>query len=188
VGYARQQLLVNGGAAYEQTSNTFLFFGDPATTLKVPLPRRPQQLSAQRQADGTVVLAWSAALDCDGNAVSGYNLYRRSGAGQGYTRVNAAPLTGLTYTDTPAAGLPEGATCYYALTAVDAVRDESAKSAPAAISLPDGGGSSGGGGGGAGGCFISAAGTDLCPEPLAPLAALALLCCLIWVSRRRRGQ
>ena len=41
VGYARQQLLANGGSQYEQTSNTFMFFGDPATVLKVPLPRRP---------------------------------------------------------------------------------------------------------------------------------------------------
>ena len=35
VGYAKQQLLANGGAAYEEISNTFMFFGDPATSLKV---------------------------------------------------------------------------------------------------------------------------------------------------------
>ena len=62
VGYARQQLLANGGREYEQTSNTFMFFGDPATSLKVPLPRRPQALTAVRQADGTVALSWAAAL------------------------------------------------------------------------------------------------------------------------------
>jgi len=206
VGHARQQLLANGGAAYEETSNTFLFFGDPATSLKVPLPRRPQALSAQRQADGTVALTWAAALDCDGSPVAGYNLYRRSAAEPGYTRLNAALITALTYTDLPAAGLTEGQTYYYALTSVDAASDESVKSAPAALTLTSGGGGGGqivtdgdgggggqivtdgdgGAGGGGGGCFIAAAGLELSPELLAPLAAMALLLCLGWISRRRR--
>jgi len=38
-----------------------------------------------------------------------------------------------------------------------------------------------------GGCFTSAAGLDLSSELLMPLAAMALLICLIWISRRRRG-
>jgi hypothetical protein len=35
VAAAKQQLLANMGAAYEETSNTFMFFGDPATRLKI---------------------------------------------------------------------------------------------------------------------------------------------------------
>jgi hypothetical protein len=30
---------VSGGAGYEELSETFLLFGDPAVALKVPLPR-----------------------------------------------------------------------------------------------------------------------------------------------------
>jgi len=70
---------------------------------------------------------------------------------------------------------------------VDAASDESVKSAPAAVGIPAAGQSAGGGAGGGGGCFISAAGLDLSSELLMPLAAMALLICLIWISRRRRG-
>jgi hypothetical protein len=178
VGYAKQQLLANGGAEYEEISNTFLFFGDPATTLKVPLPRRPAGLTAV-QAGNTVALSWAAALDCDGNAVAGYNLYRRLSTEDSYTRVNSAPITGLTHADTGLSAAPVGATYYYALAAVDSASDESVKSAPAALTIADSGG---GGGGGGGGCFIDAAGWDLAPDLLKPLAAMALLICLGWMS------
>ena len=80
VGYAKEQLLANGGADYEETANTFMLFGDPATALKLAQPRRPQGLSAERQADGAVELSWSPAQDCDGKPVAGYHLYRRSAA------------------------------------------------------------------------------------------------------------
>ena len=195
-----QQLLANGGSEYEETSNTFMFFGDPATSLKVPLPRRPQALTAVRQADGTVALSWAAALDCDGNAVSGYNLYRRLSTEESYTKLNTALIAALTHTDTGLAAAAAGATYYYALSAVDSSSDESVKSAPAAAyhrslrrrwrrrwwwrwwwgcrDRRRGGG---------GGCFISAAGLELSPDLLMPLAAMALLICLGWISRRRRG-
>jgi hypothetical protein len=152
----------------------------------VPLPRRPQALTAVRQADGTVALSWAAALDCDGNAVAGYNLYRRLSSEESFTRLNSAPITGLTHTDTGLAVAAAGATYYYALTAVDSSSDESVKSAPAAVTISAGNSSSGGGGGG-GGCFIASAGQDLPPDLLMPLAAMALLICLGWISRRRRG-
>jgi hypothetical protein len=183
IGYARQQLLANGGSEYEQTSNTFMLFGDPATVLKVPLPRRPQQLTAVRESDGRVELGWGAALDCDGGAVAGYHLYRRESGEAGYTRVSAAPVTGLAYTDTGIAGAPAGAVYYYALAAVDGAGDESAKSAPAAVSVPAATESSNAVGGGGGGCFIGTAGHDRpygpVPWMLALLAA-ALLACTGW--------
>jgi hypothetical protein len=182
---AKQTLLANGGAAYEETSNTFQFFGDPATSLKVPLPRRPQALAAQWQAGGRVALSWAAALDCDGHAVSGYNLYRRLSSEDSYTKLNTAPITALTYTDTGLSGAPVGATYYYVLSAVDSASDESVKSAPAALTIADSG--DGGGGGGGRWCFISAAGLDLSPDLLKPFGVMALLGCLIWISRRRRG-
>ena len=52
VAYARQQLLANGGAEYEQTGNTFMLFGDPATELKLPLPHRPVALTAELAGTG----------------------------------------------------------------------------------------------------------------------------------------
>ena len=218
VGYAKQQVLANGGAAYEEISNTFMFFGDPASSLKVPLPRRPTGLSAQWQAGGTVGLSWAAGLDCDGNAVAGYNLYRRRSTEDGYTRLNTAPIAGLRHTDAGLSAAPVGATYYYALSAVDSGGDESVKSAPAALSIADsGGGDVGGGGGGGGGvgggggggvvtdgggggvvtdgggggggwCFIASAGRGLAPDLLKPLAAMALLICRAWISRRKRRQ
>jgi hypothetical protein len=177
VSYAKQQLLANGGAAYEETSNTFLFFGDPATSLKVPLPRRPQALTALRQAGGTVALSWSAALDCDGNAVAGYNLYRRLSSDETYTRLNAVPISGRTHTDSGLTTAPAGATYYYALTAVDSASDESVKSAAASVSISAAQSSSGGGGSG---CFIASAGWDLSPDLLKPLGVMVLLVCLGW--------
>jgi hypothetical protein len=44
------------------------------------------------------------------------------------------------------------------------------------------------GGGGGGGCFIASAGWVLSPELLKPLAAMALLICLAWISRRKGKQ
>jgi hypothetical protein len=183
VAYAKQQLLANGGSAYEETGNTFMYFGDPATTLKVPLPRRPSGLTALWPASGAVTLIWEAALDCDGNAVAGYNLYRRLSTEETYTKLNTAPITGLSYTDTGLSATPAGATYYYALSAVDASSEESVKSAAAGLTIADSGG---GGGGGGGGCFIASTGWELSPDLLRPLGAMALLICLVWIGRRRR--
>jgi hypothetical protein len=48
IATAKQTLLANGDAYFEQISQTFLLFGDPATVLKVPLPRRPAGLRSTR--------------------------------------------------------------------------------------------------------------------------------------------
>jgi hypothetical protein len=47
---AKQTLLANG-SNYEQTSETFLLFGDPAMTLKIPLPTRPKGLQVLQKLD-----------------------------------------------------------------------------------------------------------------------------------------
>jgi hypothetical protein len=196
VAAAKEQLLANGGSLYEETANTFMLFGDPATTLKLPLPRRPIGLTAQRQADGTVLLTWAAALDCDGNPVTGYNLYRRRSTEPGYTRLNTALITALSFIDAGLITAPAGELYYYALGAVDDLSEESVKSAAAALTVTapdagdtgDGGTAGAGAGSGGGGCFISTAGSEFWSDLLRPLAAMALIACLIWISRRSRRQ
>jgi hypothetical protein len=178
VAYARQQLLANGGAAYEETANTFMLFGDPATSLKIPLPHRPLGLTAQLQR-ASVRLSWSATLDCDGNPVAGYNLYRRLSTEENYTRLNTALITGLSYIDS---GLVPGATYYYALSAVDSANDESVKSPPASVTIGVPQSSADGGRG----CFISAAASSLASDLLMPFAVLVLLACLIRIEHQNR--
>jgi len=94
-----------------------------------------------------------------------------------YTKLNAALIAALTHTDTGLATAPAGATYYYALSAVDSSSDESVKASN----------SSSGGGGGAG-CFIAVAAFDRAPDLLLPAGVIALLGCLVWIRRRRRGQ
>ena len=183
ISAAKQTLLANSGSQYEEVSETFLLFGDPAMTLRIPLPRRPSGLVAQEE-DGGVALSWQDAEDADGGAVSGYNVYRSTTAGEEYTKVNDSPVTGTEYDDT---GLEEGTTYYYVVTSVDSDSDESVRSQEASRTATalqagdtpgtpgdDGSSSSGGsgsgggsdagasgGGGGGGSCFISTAGSDL---------------------------
>jgi hypothetical protein len=98
VSSAKQTLLANGGSLYEEVNETFLLFGDPAMTLKVPLPQRPQGLRAQ--GNGNVVdLNWDEATDCNGGAVAGYNLYRSTTPGGTYTQVNTSLITDNQYDD-----------------------------------------------------------------------------------------
>jgi hypothetical protein len=67
---------------------------------------------------------------------------------------------------------------------VDSASDESVKSAAASVSISAAQSSSGGGGGG---CFIASAGWNLSLDMIKPLGAMALLVCLGWIGRRRRG-
>jgi len=207
VAAAKQTLLANGGGDYEEVANTFLFFGDPATILKVPLPRRPLGLAAQQQGPA-VALSWNAALDCDGRAVAGYHLYRRAFGEETYTRLNSTPITALSFTDAGlAAELAAGGIFSYVVSAVDADGDESVKSEPAVVNFSpasggDGGstGGSGDGGdtggdsgsgsasGGGGGCFISSA--TLCRGLDVWIFALAitLICCFSLMKRAKAAQ
>ena len=59
---AKQVLLANGSSEYEKISQTFLLFGDPATALKIPLPRMPTGVKAMRQKNNGVRITWNAAL------------------------------------------------------------------------------------------------------------------------------
>jgi hypothetical protein len=140
IASAKQSLLANGDAYFEQISQTFLLFGDPALTLKIPLPRMPSGVKAYRHADGKVRISWNAALDSNGNPVAGYNIYRASSPAGPYSRVNTELVTGTEFIDTQGAvGIEEGGEAggsYYAVSSVDSDGAESAQSlgvSPAAI-------------------------------------------------------
>ncbi|MGD9079870.1 MAG: C25 family cysteine peptidase, partial [Desulfobacterales bacterium] len=153
IAAAKQTLLANGDAYFEQISATFLLFGDPAQTLKIPLPRMPTGVAAYREGK-SVRISWNAALDSNGNAVAGYNIYRATAPAGPYSRVNTELVTGTEFVDTEGAvGIAEGGGSggsYYGVTAVDSFGDESAQSlgiSPASVASAAGGA--------AGGCFIN---------------------------------
>jgi hypothetical protein len=158
VAAAKQTLLVNGDAYFEQISQTFLLFGDPALTLKIPLPRMPGGVKAYRHADGKVRIQWNAALDANGNVVAGYNVYRASSLAGPYSRLNAELVTETGYVDsagTAGADAAEGGTgsTYYAVASIDSFGDESAHSLGVSPATLSSAASSSGGGGGAA-CFV----------------------------------
>jgi hypothetical protein len=142
VSSAKQTLLANGGALYDEVNETFLLFGDPAMTLKVPLPLRPEGLRAQGNGNA-VDLSWDEATDCNG-------LYRSTTPGGTYTQVNTSLITDNQYDDISVAA---GTTYYYVLTSVDADGDESAQSQETNGGTQSANSEASGGGGG-GGCFI----------------------------------
>ena len=118
----------------------------------MPLPTVPSGLVAQVQGS-SVVLSWQGAMDANGGAIAGYNVYRSATPGGPYTKVNTALITGTGFTDTSA----QTGTFYYVVRSVDSDGDESVSSnelvvvAGARTVSPT---SAGGGGGGGGGCFI----------------------------------
>jgi hypothetical protein len=137
VAAARQELLANGGGDLEELSETFLLFGDPAMQLKVPLPRRPVGLQGAFNLEGEVELSWDAAVDCNGNAVAGYNLYRGTDPSAALVKVNSASIAATEYVDGSVASAD--ITYYYAVTAVDEQGDESVQSvviSPSAAEIP----------------------------------------------------
>jgi hypothetical protein len=164
ISAAKQTLLANG-AAYEEVSKTFLLFGDPATALKVTVPRIPTGFELQSQTSG-VTLNWQAAVDCNGDPVSGYNVYRSSSSGGPYTKLNGTLITDTTYRDTPSlmVGAPAkaagggGSVYYYVVTSVDADGDESVPSPEMALTLERTLTGTGSGGSSGGGCFIDTLG------------------------------
>jgi hypothetical protein len=183
IASAKQTLLANGDAYFEQISQTFLLFGDPALTLKIPLPRMPSGIKAYRQ-NNAVRIGWNAALDANGNAVAGYNIYRASSPAGPYSKVNTGLVTGTEFVDTEGAvGIEEAGESsgsYYAVSSVDSDGAESAQSlgvSPATLSSSSGG--NGGGGAAAAACFVDTVGH---PVPWALFWMLALLTIAVAVT------
>jgi fibronectin type 3 domain-containing protein len=117
--------------------------------LKVPIPRRPTGVSIESTAQG-ILITWNAATDCNGNPVSGYNVYRSTSAGGAYQKINTVLVTGTEYSDTSG---ETGTRYYYVVRSVDGDGDESAQTLQ--LSVLAGIGTGSGGPSTGGGCFIS---------------------------------
>jgi len=81
------------------------------------------------QLSHSVTLSWSAST----SAVSGYNVYRTTVSGSGYSRINPGLIGSLNYTDTT---VQPGVTYYYVATAVDGSGNESTDSNQATAVIP----------------------------------------------------
>ena len=77
----------------------------------------------------SVSLTWNAS----GSTVSGYNVYRSTVNGSGYTKLNPSLVSGTNYDDT---SVQSGTTYYYVTTSVDSGGDESAYSNQATAAIP----------------------------------------------------
>jgi hypothetical protein len=113
-----------------------------ATTLTAA-PQAPTSPAAAAGPAGQIDLAWSPSTTL---GISGYDVYRASGAG--YTKLNVAPVAGTTYSDT---ATTDGTAYTYRLRAVGglesldsatvgATADAVAPTLPTAVSLANGGG------------------------------------------------
>jgi hypothetical protein len=78
----------------------------------------------------TVALSWTASST---STVSGYNVYRSTTSGSGYSKVNGTLVAGVNYTDS---AVQNGTTYYYVTTAVDAGGSESGYSNEASAVIP----------------------------------------------------
>ncbi|HEV7186500.1 MAG TPA: DNRLRE domain-containing protein [Blastococcus sp.] len=97
--------------------------GGPDTTA----PSVPAGLTAGTVTASSVPLSWSASTDNVG--VAGYRVYRNGAS----TPVNASPVTSTSYTDS---AVTAGTTYTYAVSAVDAAGNESARSSPLSVTTP----------------------------------------------------
>jgi hypothetical protein len=111
-------------------------------------PEAPTAPAVVQKPAGRLDLSWTASTTVTN--LAGYDVYRSSGAA--YTKLNASPLTGTTYSDTATA---DGTTYTYKLTAVSsgspvftsldsttvtATADATAPGAPTTVALANGGG------------------------------------------------
>ena len=77
----------------------------------------------------SVVLTWTAST----LTVSGYNVYRSTVSGSGYTKLNSSLVASLSYSDT---AVQSGTTYFYVATAVDSGGDESTNSNQVSAAIP----------------------------------------------------
>jgi fibronectin type 3 domain-containing protein len=77
----------------------------------------------------SVALNWAGSS----SSVAGYNVYRSSVSGSSYARMNASPVSAVSYAD---ASVQSGQTYYYVATSVDASGTESVYSNEVSAIVP----------------------------------------------------
>lgn len=111
------------GALYQQSAiadmQGFAFVGDPALDLVLPAPKPPLNFAATA-GNAQVGLSWSPSPD---PASMGTNIYRTQTLGLPYTKINAAPVAGTSFTDT---NVSNGSTYFYRAVSIDAAGFEGA--------------------------------------------------------------
>ncbi len=110
----------NTGYAFSPTSQTATINGANVTGIN---------FTATVKQTHSVALSWNAST----SAVIGYNVYRSTLSGTGYTRINLALLAVLAYIDST---VQSGTTYYYVTTAVDSTGTESPYSNEAQAIIP----------------------------------------------------
>jgi hypothetical protein len=92
----------------------------------------PTGIKAIKQESNRVRITWNAALDSNGNAVAGYNIYRAGSPSGPYSKINTELVTDTVFVDSGGvvgAGLGAAAgSSYYAVSSQDSDGDESAQS------------------------------------------------------------
>jgi hypothetical protein len=77
-----------------------------------------------------VTLTWTASSSSN---IDGYNVYRSTSSGSGYTQINSSLISATSYTDT---SVTAGQTYYYVTTAVDSSNNQSTYSNQAQATVP----------------------------------------------------
>ena len=113
-------------------------------------PQAPTGVTVAARAAGAMAVSWTASTSTTN--LAGYDVYRSNGGGS-YTKRNAAPVTGTSYTDT---GTSNGTAYTYRLRALStgspalqsldsstatATADSAAPATPSSVTLANGGGS-----------------------------------------------
>jgi hypothetical protein len=102
------------------TSGTFSFTVHVADSASSPTSAsRNLSITIAAASAYSVMLKWTASPS---SGVTGYEVYRSTVSGSGYTKINSSVVSGLTYTD---ATVVSGVTYYYVTTSVDSSGDES---------------------------------------------------------------
>ena len=127
VAFAASYVVGNGAVAAPVTGGALSVTLGPRSGLLLTTgptdltpPPAPTGLAVTSEGNGTVGLSWGAVP-----GAAGYNLYRSPLTGGGFVKVNDAPLTGTSYSDT---GLRNAQDVYYIVRAVDAKGNESTAS------------------------------------------------------------
>ncbi len=132
----------------ERLARAFHLFGDPATVLKMPLPKPPSGIKAVRLDTNTVKVTWTRSTS---SGITGYEVYRRLGTSPS-TLVGTTPRSPTEFFDVFPEGVPTGeAAPYYTVRTLVSGGLGSAfpvevQSAGLTAAAP-GGGENGGGGG-----------------------------------------